>query len=216
MVSYDEEDEDSDIFGESDRDDDEDDEENTAVRPHFTGYLLHQPEIQLILILLPWFRTQARHLLLRNWQPESKATPSSKRREIVLVSCCVECHPCMPMLIIFVFLPCPAWEALAYKKKSKGRKGSKPSKLQGMKFIHHRYHHYHRQWKSACCLCLALHSFVTAVDPQLKKTTMTCSSRRRWTMMTSLRLGGRAASSVEGEACLTTMTRFFFSFFFWN
>lgn len=31
MVSYDEEDEDSDIFGESDRDDDDDDEDNTEV-----------------------------------------------------------------------------------------------------------------------------------------------------------------------------------------
>lgn len=87
MVSYDEEDEDSDIFRESDRDDNEDDEDNTGVCPQSTGYLLHQPEIILTLILLPCFRTQARRLLLRNWQPESKATLSSKWREIVLVRC---------------------------------------------------------------------------------------------------------------------------------
>lgn len=53
MVSYDEEDEDSDIFRESDRDDNEDDEDNTGVCPQSTGYLLHQPEIILTLILLP-------------------------------------------------------------------------------------------------------------------------------------------------------------------
>lgn len=50
MVSYDEEDEDSDIFGESDRDNEEDDEDNTEVRPHLTLYLQRKPEIILILM----------------------------------------------------------------------------------------------------------------------------------------------------------------------
>lgn len=40
-MSYDEEDEDSDIFGESDRDD----EDNTGVCSHFTSYLLNHLEI---------------------------------------------------------------------------------------------------------------------------------------------------------------------------
>lgn len=53
MVSYDEEDEDSDIFGESDRDDDENNEDNTGVCSHSTGYLLYQPKIILTLNLLP-------------------------------------------------------------------------------------------------------------------------------------------------------------------
>lgn len=50
VVSYDEEDEDSDIFGESDRDNEEDVEDNTEVRPHLTLYLLRKPEIILNLM----------------------------------------------------------------------------------------------------------------------------------------------------------------------
>lgn len=87
MVSYDEEDEDSDIFGESDRDDDDDNEDNTEVRLlRLTEYLPLQPGVIQTLILLSSFRTPARRLLPRSWQPGSKATPSLKRREIVPVS----------------------------------------------------------------------------------------------------------------------------------
>lgn len=37
---------------------------------------------------------------------------------------------------------------------------------------------------------------------------MTCLSHQRWMMMTSPHLEGKVASSVEGEACLTMMTRY--------
>lgn len=39
-------------------------------------------------------------------------------------------------------------------------------------------------------------------------TVMTCLSHQRWTMTTSPHLEEKVASSVEGEACLTTMMRY--------
>lgn len=144
MVSYDEEDEDSDIFGESDRDDDEDDEDNTEVCPHSTGCLLHQPEnIDFT-------------FLFQNTGPSSFAEELAARikgdavikaegdhaRKLPTSWRNIPFHPMLSAILacaysLFVFLPCPYWEAITSKKKSKSRKGSKASKLQGMNFIHH-------------------------------------------------------------------------------
>lgn len=158
MVSYDEEDEDSDIFGESDRDDDED---NTGVCPHFTD------------CLLAWNRCDIEFIsLIQNTGPSSFAEELAARIKGDAVikaegdrackcadivdkhpfSSHVECHPYMCMLMIFVFLPCPAWEALASKKKSKGRKESKASKLQGMNFNYHRRHWAVISFAFICCI----------------------------------------------------------------
>lgn len=168
MVSYDEEDEDSDIFGESDRDNEEDDEDNAEVRPHLTLYLLRKPEI---IVILMDFASQ-----IQNAGPSSFAEELAARIKGDVVIKAEGDRACelltfrtnrpFPSLLSVVlacslslcFLPCPAWEALASKKKSKGRKESQPSKLQGIDFIHD-YRRRHRRG-SVCCLALALHSCV--------------------------------------------------------
>lgn len=124
MVSYDEEDEDSDLFGESDRDNEEDDEDNTEVRPHLTLYLLRKPKI--ILILMD-FTSQIQNTGPSSFAEELAARikgdvvikaegdracklltlrinmPFPSLLSVILVCSLSLCHPCV--LIIFVFLP---------------------------------------------------------------------------------------------------------------
>lgn len=181
MLSYDEEEEedDSDIFGESDGETDDNDTKVCLLELCLSSwgmscwFICYMREI---LMIRPSFRAQARRPLLMNWQLESKLNQSTNQQEMHVSLCHYhhrpschicnhlffkyklslfshpDCHPCMCMLMnsVSAMLSLKHWHLR--RKVKAGKNQSLQNRRVGISFI---------RWKPTC-FCLILHLLFSA------------------------------------------------------